>query len=735
MFKAICRQTTILSRASYIAVLLCLLAASASAGQLQLVKGDKNSPGRIGRNDAADLSSVDPKTISQRQIELPKFTSDKPLLFHWRAFTSVEQRAESGPAEKPALQLLAIDKSKADGPYDLLYIDADLDGKLDAKPITGKCASQDGVEQTDFLQVTIALGQDGYCLDLHLTYADRQGRLKAEAACWREGEITAGERTFWCTLFDANANGRFDEPYNRRRGDVIRIAAKDDKSHLNRLTDCLTRNVGKYVEIDGQYYELTISPNGSSVSLTAARPAMGKVFVQDSIDSFSLTGQNGQFFCKASAEGSSVPAGMYDLCRWQQDRKAGDGKAWSAIAQASSIARFQVLAGDSVALPPLQPLQCQVRCFLDQSMVYQRFVGLRGEQVNLLMEGKPAPAQELTLEPLGAQASALKVQTEADGTYSAGLPGLSNVPSAIQVTNRTPFELAPFKHMITPQNLQPGESGLIYGVVEDEDGNACAGAAVRLYSWVPMDTALMPILRLACQTSTNDKGEFVLAGSASQSYLIVRKAGMAMQWANIIPDEAAPMQIRLQRQTRSFKGKVVDEHGKAIEGADVYGVFGHSTATFISTEPADWLRARTNEQGEFIISDVPENVWGEFFAVAPGYARIYTFNLTRMFGQFRNNTEITITLPREGKVQGTLTDADGKPLPGKKVAVVRPPAREFNACVGLSDKDGKYVVYNLPPGQACVQLADPAQQVAGGQFEPNITIESAKTLTHDLKAD
>lgn len=733
MFKAICRRTTVLSPA---AIVLCLLAASASAGQLQLVKGDKNSPGRIGRNDVIDLRPVDAKTVSDRQLELPKFTSDKPLMFHWPLYTVRAVQAESGPADKPALQLLAIDKSKADGPYDLLYVDADLDGKFDGKCISGKSVSQDGVEQIDFLQVNISLGQDGYCLDLHLTYADGQGRLKAEAACWREGEITAGERTFWCTLIDANADGRFTEPYNRRRGDVIRIAAKDDKGHLNPLTDCVTRNVGKYVEIDGQYYELTISLDGSSASLTAARPAMGKVFVQGNIDAFSLTGPNGQFFCKASPEGSPVPAGMYDLCRWQQDRKAADGKAWSAIGQAASIVRFQVPASDGVALPPLQPLQCQVRCFPDQSMVYQRFVGLRGEQVNLLLDGKGAAAQELTLEPLGAQASALKVQAEADGTYSAGLPGLSDAPSALQVTNRTPFEIAPFKHMITPQNLQPADaSGLIYGVVMDEDGNACAGAAVRLYSLAPIDAALMPILRLECQTSTNDRGEFVIAGSASQSCLIVRKAGMAMQWASIIPDEAGMMQIRLQRQSRSFKGKVVDEQGKAIEGADVYAVVSHGMATFVCTEPSDWFRARTNDQGEFIITDVPVSVGAEFFAVAPGYARAYTFNLTRMFGQFNTNSGIAITLPREGKVEGKLTDADGKPLPGKKIAVVRQPARELNACIGLSDKDGKYVVYNLPPGKACVQLADPAQQITGSQFEPNIEIESGKTLTHNLKAE
>ena len=91
-------------------------------------------------------------------------------------------------------------------------------------------------------------------------------------------------------------------------------------------------------------------------------------------------------------------------------------------------------------------------------------------------------------------------------------------------------------------------------------------------------------------------------------------------------------------------------------------------------------------------------------------------------------------VPPEAPLQDAW-QTDGKPLPGKKIAVVRQPARELNACIGLSDKDGKYVVYNLPPGKACVQLADPAQQITGSQFEPNIEIESGKTLTHNLKAE
>ena len=202
---------------------------------------------------AGGMTGQQPRLIDKAPpgLELPKFQSDKPLLALWKVKLAK-------PCPRVAADggiWLALDQSRKNGPYDLLYVDANASGSLaDASPIKADATESypdSNYEFARFRQVRFTLpGPDGPTAYHAIIGCSRSGTDRSvyvEPACWYEGPVTIDGRKLWCVLVDNNTNTRFDDIADSVANcDRIRVAPAGDKSFQDYTRDRTTHFVGKY---------------------------------------------------------------------------------------------------------------------------------------------------------------------------------------------------------------------------------------------------------------------------------------------------------------------------------------------------------------------------------------------------------------------------------------------------------------------------------------------------------
>ena len=150
--------------------------------------------------------------------------------------------------------------------YDKLYIDTNVDGILaDETPIH----STSTVEPwPSFQQVKLLLpGEDrrtAFHLNMTLEFSkDKIKHLLVTAGRWYEGKVEIEGVKQRGLVFDANANGAFDDAYlNSSKSDRIKIAT-DDK--------LITGRVGKYIQLGEKLHLLRVARDGSCVRFSRQR--------------------------------------------------------------------------------------------------------------------------------------------------------------------------------------------------------------------------------------------------------------------------------------------------------------------------------------------------------------------------------------------------------------------------------------------------------------------------------
>jgi len=300
--------------------LLLALAASASGGTEQWLSyrtGDGveklvgHTPGQTVRLDANRPDGV----------ALPKLSAGDPLFGQWKS-----------PAAKGGRLWMALDRSDPNRPYDRLYIDTNADGSLaDEEPISpANNISAPQFQNMTFPPVKLLLkGPDGpvaYHLGIGVQLFAGQGRAVTAAACWYEGNIPVNGRQTRCILADANANGVFND------------ASKDsDQADRIRLLDLpapfAVGRVGKFIQIDGVLYRLTIASDGACVEIAPAADAqLVRVTVPKSISRLSVAGENGLLLVAPADGVVQLPAGQYRLNHWEACKKDAAGVEWQITA-------------------------------------------------------------------------------------------------------------------------------------------------------------------------------------------------------------------------------------------------------------------------------------------------------------------------------------------------------------------------------------------------------------------
>ncbi|MBN2582148.1 MAG: carboxypeptidase regulatory-like domain-containing protein [Planctomycetes bacterium] len=267
----------------------------------------------------------------------------------------------------------------------------------------------------------------------------------------------------------------------------------------------------------------------------------------------------------------------------------------------------------------------------------------------------------------------------------------------------------------------PGDEA-VEGRVVDPDGNPVAGAEVLLLELGPhYGNCEYPLEQKAhVRTVTGTTGTFSVPAAARPAsavfQTVVRKEGFGLghKWNLGFPTaDGKPHRIRLTRQS-VLGGTVVDEQDRPIAGAevlaDLYFVKDTSSVDIQGgIRGLNWLTARTDDDGRFAFSNIPEGCWAEFVVRAPGRATVATVLDEPPLKYRAGQTDIRLVLPPEGRIEGVAVDkATGKPVADEQFVISSHDANERPGTLARTDGSGRFVFTGLAAGTWTIRGASSA---------------------------
>ena len=340
---------------------LATAAAGASAGQEQWL-GYRSAGQAFGYVGYSPGQTVAGRPAPPEGVALPKFTG-KPLFALWK----VDVVKLTGPAARDGGLWMALARSgKSRGAYDTLYLDANGNGSLaDERPIPAEHTyvdwkNPDGtVTSTSFGTIRLALpGNDGTIAYHAGFHYQRQGdgphNITVSASCWYEGVVVIAGRRMMCSLIDCNANWRFGERSTGKDpcdGYVLRPFLTG--MGPQELADAAWTPLGQYVRVGGKYYTMDIAPDGATVALSPAAPAMGRIVPGRDVTSLRITGPAGTFDLGATNGRFEAPEGEYRLKDYEVAQHGADGNTWRIRSRGKGKDKPIVVRADAAAALPV----------------------------------------------------------------------------------------------------------------------------------------------------------------------------------------------------------------------------------------------------------------------------------------------------------------------------------------------------------------------------------------------
>ena len=294
---------------------------------------------------------LDLTTNPPANVALPKFNA-QPYFARWTT-----------PMDPNGGRWLCFDRSRKTGPYDLIYLDSNGNGRLDDKPVTKATRVEEYYTTFDPLRMTFK-GEDGpityHIIFRFSKYPESDANLLAESGCWYEGKVNIDGKKRKIELIDGNVNGTFnDRGANPRDSDRVSVEG-------NRGGE---RYLGKLLEIDSnQLYQVEVARDGAFIKLQKAENIVwGTVHVPETITEFTVTGENGHFIRQPASGEFKLPLGKYRIEGWNIDRKDDKGVKWQLSGYGfSEKANFEVTADKSATLAVGEPIHA-VFSAMDQS--------------------------------------------------------------------------------------------------------------------------------------------------------------------------------------------------------------------------------------------------------------------------------------------------------------------------------------------------------------------------------
>lgn len=326
-----------------------------------------------------DMTRARPRIVSNpsEDAQLSQAKSSRPYYAKW--FT---------PMVNSGSLWMAMDRSSENGPWDLLYIDSNTNGRLDDE--TAIAAHRTSGSYAYFGPVKVVFeiedGPVSYHLNFRVRRNNNQADVYAYSGGWYEGEITVDGQKQHCTLIDYNANGTFnDASPDPEKCDRIRIGKKGTRE---------SGYVGKYIEVDQSLYQLDIAQDGAFVKLTKAEDVtFGHVRVPETIKEFSAGGENGLFTRKPDKGLASLPVGTYRVNSWSIERSDDKGVTWQLRGRYFSQGTdFEVTEDSEASLEIGEPVKASlnVRQRGDNFEFTKMLRGSLGGYIELIRSGRSA---------------------------------------------------------------------------------------------------------------------------------------------------------------------------------------------------------------------------------------------------------------------------------------------------------------------------------------------------------
>jgi hypothetical protein len=260
--------------------------------------------------------------------------------------------------------VVALDNSRGDSRgHDILYVDADGDGRLTAQEkLTGIHCD----DSLTFGPVKILVDCGGEkCPQWFLfRYAEQVSddgknvyrRFDVVNAGYYQGVVAFGDTKCLVAFGDVNANGLYHDLMSQDEWTADRLLldhngdGKLDGGHQSEESQPL----GRCVQVGGRYWRLEVAADGSAVTVEPLNKPVGTIRAAVADYTLLLKGDDGVLHVRSKDGTAAVPAGSYRLVRCSYQVQQQD-KRWQFIARAGEHNKAIEVPADGVAPIPFGP--------------------------------------------------------------------------------------------------------------------------------------------------------------------------------------------------------------------------------------------------------------------------------------------------------------------------------------------------------------------------------------------
>jgi hypothetical protein len=274
----------------------------------------------------------------------------------------------------------------------------------------------------------------------------------------------------------------------------------------------------------------------------------------------------------------------------------------------------------------------------------------------------------------------------------------------------------------------PDASHVVKGHVVDVNGRAVLGAVVTTIGVEVEHNSMMgEIPGLDPLAATDQNGDFEVFYEKPAKEMLVKVE------ARTFAQRFATLATGSQRQTivlsigGAVKGRLVQD-GKPVGDAEigliVQRMGGFTSGLTMVGDPYPEMRIGTQQDGTFLISDVPTGVqwfvYAKMESVAPRGASEVKACSTAKPGEIVDVGDIQLSSGY--RLQGKVILSDSKPMPdGMRVIITS--NRTWDSQIALLDKDGRFMFVGLPKGEYLISPAVRGYSVTGEKREIQVSVE------------
>ena len=261
-------------------------------------------------------------------------------------------------------------------------------------------------------------------------------------------------------------------------------------------------------------------------------------------------------------------------------------------------------------------------------------------------------------------------------------------------------------------NTEGTTKGIISGIVTGEGGNKIVGAEV-----------VVNINNKEYIKTTDKYGRFFIneIESSKNNTITVNKEGYNSSIVNVDvnPNEISKVEIVLG--SGSVQGKVTDEVGNPLKGAEVYSIIEGNKFSTIS-----------QEDGTYILSDLPDGDSYTINVEMQGYETSYVQGVKVEVGKVTDKIDFRLIV-NSGSIEGVIKDSDGDLIENATIIAKGEDNKEYKA---VTDNNGKYNIEYVIIGTYTVTATKEGYfqgvasniEVTKGNSTKEVNFELEKTL-------